>query len=524
MKKLLILLFVVSLNSYSAVNIEYPDLSSSKQTIKNRHTELLEILGEAKKNESGYKLAEVYGKLGMFYQAHEYFKPAEQAYLNSKELANSNAKWHYLLGVLYKNEGEFEKAQESFFNSWKYNKSYIPAMVYLAEMLYLQGDFIKAQEYFKQVLATNKKNARALVGIGKIQQQEGDFDSAIESYKKAIALQPQANQINFLLAQAYAATGNQEMAKKYNLVKGKIQAQIYDPLILNMLNESRSSTFYNDKAIRSFQAKDYKNAEIFAQKAISLDSETVYPYVTLANIYVSTGRALEASKLLEKVIKVNQEDVNLLYSLGVIEEILTHDDKSIYWYEKVLSSDPEHKKASITLASAYMRKGQFDKALAELKRARRLNPSNPYLLTRQAVIYAHKGQCVNAQNKMYAAVKELPKNFAFLEVFIKIAIQCDVDKQMEADALNAARNIYNITPNDTIVELLAMIESKSGNKDNAIDYQAQAIFKALSDNNKEKIKQLKENLELYKKGDYPKKQFKAGGQDLYPSSFTRVKN
>lgn len=151
MNKILILLLAVSLNSYSTVKIEYPDLSSSKPTIKSRHTELLAVLEESKKSESGYKLAEVYGKLGMFYQAHEYFKPAEQAYLNSIALAKNNAKWHYLLGVLYKGEGEFEKAQESFFNSWEYNKSYVPAMVYLAEMLYLQGGFAKAQEYFEKV-------------------------------------------------------------------------------------------------------------------------------------------------------------------------------------------------------------------------------------------------------------------------------------------------------------------------------------------------------------------------------------
>ncbi len=521
---------LIMFSNANAVDVvRYPDMSNSKEVIKQRSEELKSELKEALKKLTGNKLAEKYGKLAQFYHAHDFTDVAISLYKKAIDNSPKNSKWYYLLAMAYKSNGDFEKAEENFIESWKYNDGYLSTKVYLAEIYLQQGELLKAKTAFKEVLNKQSDFPRALVGFGQVLFQEGDAKGAIENYKKAIALQPAANQINFLLSQAYASLGEVEEAGRFNKIKGKLQAQMYDPLIMHMLNESRSASYYNVKAVRAYMAKDFVNSEKLALKAIKYDKESPYPYVTLANIYVATKRAKQATQVLEKVIVKNEKDPNLKYSIGVIEEILGNNDKAIYWYNKVLSQDVNYRKARITLASALMRKGSYKKALVELKKAEKLDPNNAYVVQKKAAIYAYLQDCAEAEKEIYRSVALLPKDFSILLTFVKISVECDVSDGMQEDALNAARNMYNISQDPVIVEVLALIEAKNNNFDLAIDYQAQAIFQELLKNqgegieNSENLKRLKVNLKLFEDHKYPDKVFRRDDEDLYPQSFERIK-
>jgi hypothetical protein len=103
------------------------------------------------------------------------------------------------------------------------------------------------------------------------------------------------------------------------------------------------------------------------------------------------------------------------------------------------------------------------------------------------------------------AIQKQPENFEYLTGFVKTVAGCqNVKQQIKTDALNAARNMYNVSPSIPVIEVLARIELSEGNKKNAIDYQAQAIFQALSQKtNKNVVNKLKADFELIKKGIVP---------------------
>lgn len=525
--KLLVLIFLGFVSQvHCELLVKHPDLTGAKPIIIERQKELYSHLQKVQKGKSNFQKSEAYGKLAQFYYVHEYVDASVDLYKKSIELAPMNAKWHYLLGIAYKSMGNFEQVITSFEKAWKLNDQYLPVMVYLGEVYLQQGLFEKAKNVFEKVLSQNDNYTRALVGLGQVLMQEGNAEAAINNYKKALKSQPAANQINFLISSAYASLGNMEDSQKYHAKKGTIQAQMYDPIITALYEESRSYSYYNDKAIKAYKARDYINAEIIAKKARKYDPDSPYPRVTLANIYVSTGRVQLAVDIMEEAAQQNQDVPSFKYILGIIEEINGNNDKSIKWYQSVLKLDPYHKQALLNLSNGLMRSGDYDNALLKLQQLQNLDPENPSVLHKQASIYAHKNKCDLATNNIYQAVKTQPKNFAFLLTLIKIAIHCPVEKQVLTDALNAARNIYQYSQNTYVVETLALIEAKSNNFDEAIDYQAQAIFQLLSskeNNNQEKINQLKSNLELYKKGQYPKDLFKKTDVDLYPPSFTKIR-
>jgi tetratricopeptide (TPR) repeat protein len=504
--------------SQAALNIRHPDLTQSKSAIKSRQKELLEKIKQVQASQSKSKLSQLVGQLGMFYQVHELNQAAEDSYKEALRLSPNNPKWLYLLSMLQKSNGDFTSAKRSLQQSLEYNDQYIPALINLANIFKQEGDFDAAKKYYNKALKVNPKAAAALVGIGQILAQSGEFHQAIDKYKKALNIQPYANQINFLLSQAYAATGDMQKAQDYDKSKGKVQVQVYDPLSLEMYRESRSASYYNERAVNLYLQKDYAFAEKIANQAINLDKSSLYPYLTLANIYVATDRLQQAIEVLEKQEKIHKNNDGLLYSLGVIEEINKNDNKAIFWYKKALSVNPQMAQASTTLASALMRMEEYTQALEKLKKAEQLSPENALLFYREASVDAYLGKCDTASKNIYQAVKKQPKNFAILSAFVKIAVHCKVSKEMLSDALNAARNMYQLSQNDIVIEVLAMIEAKMGNQQDAIDYQAQLMFNQLSkgNNNKVRMAQLKTNLELYKKGSYPQKVFTSGDVDLHP--------
>ncbi len=518
-----ILFILYSVIAFSAISLKYPDLSNSKQAIKERHNELVAQLKKAEKNGDEAVTGAIVVKLGMFYQVHDLGEEALHAYNKALELSPYNTKLLYLLGRLNTSQGDFESAKQNLKKSIKYNEKYLPAIISLANVYNQEGDFKQAQYYFELALKLNEKSSEALVGLGKIFAQNGKYHEAIKKYKEAIQAQPIANQINFLISQAYAAIGDMKKAKEYNLKKGKTKPYTYDPIFNEVYSESRSASYYNQRAVMMYMEKDYVNAEKTAKIAHNLDKDSLYPILTLANIYVSTGKAKKAVELLEPKVNQFPDNDGLLYSLGVIEEILANDEKAIKWYKKALKLNPKMQQALTTLPSALMRLKRYDEALEQLDRAVKLTPENALLIYRQASILAYKNKCKQASSKAYDAVKKQPKNFALLSNFVKIAVHCDVSKQMQTDALNAARNMYQISQDDIVIELLAMIESKTGNKQNAIDYQAQLIFNQLRKKDTKHLEKYKKNLELYKKGKYPCCLFTAGDVDLSPPRIQKIR-
>ena len=68
--------------------------------------------------------------------------------------------------------------------------------------------------------------------------------------------------------------------------------------------------------------------------------------------------------------------------------------------------------------------------------------------------------CDQAETLIYQAIKKQPRNFAFLLTLAKIAVHCQVSEQVKSDAINAVRNIYQISQDLYVVETLAMLEAK----------------------------------------------------------------
>lgn len=69
-----------------------------------------------------------------------------------------------------------------------------------------------------------------------------------------------------------------------------------------------------------------------------------------AKLLILSQNYEEAKKILEKLLKEGNYDPEILYHLGIIEEVLSNYEKAKDFYKKVIEIKPDHKEAKKRLS------------------------------------------------------------------------------------------------------------------------------------------------------------------------------
>jgi tetratricopeptide (TPR) repeat protein len=506
---LICLLAFASVTLAAIKEIPSVDLSKSNKFVVKKHSEIIKDFNQAKSSLSGVKLGTAYGELGMFYQAHELVAAAIVSYENAIELSAFDHRWPYLLGFLKALEGNYKESNAAYEATLKINNEYLPAIIRWGANELEQGNFDNAKKLFERVLKVAPDFSRALAGLGTINMQEGNIDDAVKYFEKVLVLQPYASQVNYLLSQAYNAKGDLEKANYYISKKGQQPVEMFDKVLQEMHLKSVNPTYYAHAAINAFMSKDIGLAEKLALKSIEMDPEDINPNYTLINVYIATNRYKEAQVLTKELINKQPKNERLYYILGMVEEKSQNISEAIKAYNAALELSPNNKTVVIALANLYMTEKNFKLALSMFRKSQSQDQENPYPIYAEALILSYLNLCDRSIEKFQQAISKQPENFTYLTGFVKTVAVCEVsDASLKSDALNAARNMYAILPSIKITQALAMIEAAVGNNKDAIDYQAQAIFFAVSQKHSlDYIERLKSELKIYKKGEKAKVSF-----------------
>lgn len=506
--------------------IPVPDTSATDKNVIQKQKELIDTLNREKDKLTGVKLGSLYGQLGMFYQAHEYFISAKVAYRNALEASPYDFRWSYLLAFILSNEGQFEEAIKLYEKVLDIDSDYLPAKIRIADLKLESGEFAQSETLYKQVLDKDPEFAKALVGLGKINMQNGKPKQAIDYFNKALKIQPLAKQLNYLISQGYYALGDEKQAKIYQDRKTNRSVSMYDKILQEMRLHSVSAVYYSHAAINSFLQGDYKLAEELILHSIKLNPDEVNFYFTLMNIYNATDRTKKAIELGESLIKKYPDNSQVYYSLGVMNEIAENDKAALKWYNKVSEMNPNNIRSVLASAKTHMRMKEYNKALLDLRKYQKLDEANPYPKYLEASILSYLKVCDKSLKMFNEAIKQQPENMRYLVAFVKTVASCDyVGEDDMTNALNAARNMYRLAPNISVTQSLAMIEAKAGNFNDAVDYQAQVLFDALMQKIPEDIvEDLKKDFEQYKKRKSISKGIKVYDIDINPARVNSIEH
>jgi tetratricopeptide (TPR) repeat protein len=235
------------------------------------------------------------------------------------------------------------------------------ALVHLAGGFVEQGKSEKAIYYFQKELSIHPTDPFALNGLGRLYNKLGQYDKSIQLYTKEIRYYPKDVNPNFDLGTIYAAKGDL------------------------------------DKAIKQFSY------------VVKLDPKYALAYYNLGTISLQKQEINKAIEYCTSALRLNYNDKDSHCLLGVALMKQERIDDAISHFSEALRIDPHFKEARDYLASAVLIK-KVDENIVRLEQDKVIEPNNPDVLQKLAVIYARKGENSKALDNLYNLAKIQPNN------------------------------------------------------------------------------------------------------------------
>ena len=317
-----------------------------------------------------------------------------------------------LLIAAYYNSHDYEmayKAIKAFPNPDGTQRAALQKIAYFNGLeAFMAGDLVKAKEKLEESQAIGvspKYNALCLFWLGEIAYKSGDYTEAINYYDSYIRRAPKTER-EYQLALynlGYAHFTQNDMAKSQKSFEGFVwlykEADRYRADAFNRLGDTQYSQRKYADAVKSYEGavslgtaeQDYAKY----QRAISLglDGKTTAKIGALCQMreencgdynddaayelgrtYVSLGRYSEGASALELFVENYPQSpyyTPALLDLGLVHLNLGDSDKSLHYYDKVITAAPQSKAAKDAIQSVreiYVAKGNINAYFAYAER------------------------------------------------------------------------------------------------------------------------------------------------------------
>ena len=122
------------------------------------------------------------------------------------------------------------------------------------------------------------------------------------------------------------------------------------------------------KAVQSFKSKDYKKAEVYCYKILSIDPNHLDSISLLSTIAAINNNFDKAKKLLHQSLEIKPKNTPTLNNLGTIYKESGKFKEAIVFFEKALKVDVNHVNSNYNLGTTYYKLKDLKKAKFFLKK------------------------------------------------------------------------------------------------------------------------------------------------------------
>ena len=157
--------------------------------------------------------------LGFYYYLENDFKRALEPLERARRLDPSSSRTHFYLALTHEGLANADLAIQMYERALSLagssGKADTDILIAYARLLFTLGQYSKSMGLVDQALVLEPDSRDAHYERGRLQFQAGKFDQAVQEGEKALQLTSVGTtdrQIHFLLARAYARTGNRERA------------------------------------------------------------------------------------------------------------------------------------------------------------------------------------------------------------------------------------------------------------------------------------------------------------------------
>ncbi|QTA90303.1 SPOR domain-containing protein [Desulfonema magnum] len=206
----------------------------------------------------------------------------------------------------------------------------------------------------------------------------------------------------------------------------------------------------------------------------------------------------EAIAAFSITIEIIPDDFEAYHNRGVAWFYKKDYDKAIADYSKALEINPNYAEAYYSRGGAWFHKGDYDRAIADCTRALEINPNDFEAYNNRGAVWFCKGEYDKAIDDHNKSLKINP-NYAdaYQQIAWTLATCPDVRYRNGPRAVELAKKAVEIHSEPNFLDTLAAAYAETGNFENAITTQKNAIALSDSEGKIEVLAEYAEHLKSY---------------------------
>ncbi|MGI9265194.1 MAG: tetratricopeptide repeat protein, partial [Gammaproteobacteria bacterium] len=463
--------------------VPHPDLEDLKPEIRTKLEPAVTHFREQRSQLDGQAMGLAYGRMGIHYLAHEQQEAAGACFRNAIALNPENPRWPYYLAVHYEETGALEEAAESYFSAIELNPGYAPAQVRTGRVLLELDRVDEAEAAFKAALQRDNGMAAAFAGLGQVEFARGNYPQAIERYEHALSIQPEATQLHYRLGLTYRAMGDTEKAKAELAKAGERMPSIPDPILGFLQAHSQGAEHFLSAGRMAEQAGRIDGAIQFYDVATTIEPGNIDALMRLGQLQGASGDLVGALSSFGKVHAIDPANASANFYIGSLLEQRGEELEAESYYRAALETSPQLVEPRMLLANSLMRRREFSEAGDHYAQIAHQLPDKVEVSYLLGLAWVAAGECQWAHPVLLRALKMKPNDGQVMIALSRTYSTCaEVTEEQRTQALDAAMKIYAKEGSRESAETLAMAAAANGLFDDAVEFQAQAIFEALKTN------------------------------------------
>ncbi|MGY6587739.1 MAG: tetratricopeptide repeat protein [Wenzhouxiangella sp.] len=458
--------------------------------------------------------AQAYAVYGDVLLAHGFAEQASQAYLNARALAPTVLDWPYLLGVIAAGEGRLDEALSLFDEALDIDGWDRPALARRGQVQLERGELDASERDFQRLLQLQPNSAVALAGLGRVSLARNQYEQAANYLERALNQSPSATRLFQPLGMAYRGLGRSDDARAALARVGEGQPSMTDPALDRVAEQSRSAQYFLEVGLERATAGDLHAARQALLSALALEPGNLAVLENYGQVAARQGDLEEARATFRRMVQIDRGNAEYFMMLGQVDELRGDPSEAIAAYQQALTLQPGMMAAREGLAFATLAKGELAEADQRFETLASESEGSAERRFRfwQAKTWLAKGDCDRAADLLdLLADSSEQADPMVLSAIARIRSSCRrADEAGLDEALEWAEVIYDNEPDVESAATLAMVHAARGEFDDAVDFQAQAMFEALRDGSLDYRRDLRENMERYQRGEPASRPFSPG--------------
>ena len=482
--------------------VTLPDLSRVAPSVRLQLTEQYASLltGIEKSTVPDAELAAAYGEMGKLLMAAEFPAHAEPCYLNAQALAPGDPRWSYYLGHLYRVKGDTTKAAALFERTLQLRPDDVPALIWLGETSLDQGRLDHATSTFSKALSLQPRLVAAQVGLGRAALARRDYASAVEHLESALALDRRASIVHYPLALAYRGLGKMDEAEAHLRQRGEIEIGPPDPLMRDLTGSLHSAAMFEARGDRALAARDFKAALAAFQRGLELAPDNLSIRHKMATALSLTGDIPAAVSQFQEVLRRSPDFAGAHYSLAVLLLSNGQLDQAIERLAAAVRYDPTYLEARVQLANALRRRGRVVESVREYAEAIKMDPRIGEARFGYALALVRLKRYEAARDALVEDLNLYPDRTEFAHALARLLAAAPADRVRDGRrALALTQQLLKGRPSNDLRETMAMALAESGQYEQAVTWQREAIAGAEQGGRHDLAVAMTENLRLFER-------------------------